>query len=146
LPHFIGHYRDILLAIFKFINFYRSSPPSDEFYAEIQAINALRFRFSEKSTPDSYAKSLTKYLKYTTPRELVLSGPSLIFDRNNEEVKELLQLLVVEKCCVTLAARDHFDMGEDAKWTNEPWYGTEYVIKKLEEEFMSEVGITDRLT
>jgi hypothetical protein len=110
----------------------------------MQQLSEMQFRFQEKKAPDQYAQELSDYLKYPTPRELVLSGPKIIFEHATEEVRRLLETLTVESGRVVLMAQNHLDAGDgkggEVTWEVEPWYGTEYTVRRLEEDFVASVS------
>lgn len=113
----------------------------------MQQLSALQFRFQEKKVPDQYAQELSDYVKYPTPRSLVLAGPKIIFEEASQvdkEVRSLLETLDVGKGRVVVMSQSHFDADGketgEVKWETEPWYGTEYTVRKLEDDFVAEVS------
>ncbi|KAI5119937.1 hypothetical protein M0805_002126 [Coniferiporia weirii] len=131
------NYREVLLACYKYLGLLRSSELPAWAQSEIQQLAALRFRFAEKRRPENYATWVSEHIKHPTPRSLVLSGPTLTWDWDEQLVRETLAGLVVENGRVVVMAKDHSGVGETGPWLNEPWYGTEYTVKKLEEDFVA---------
>ena len=142
----IVNYRQALLAIYKYLNLLRAQPLTEHFFTEMQQLSEMQFRFQEKKAPDSYAQEITDYIKYPTPRELVLAGPKTIFKHGVEEVKQILETLTLERSRVVLMAQNHFDAGDgksennEVNWEKEPWYGTEYTVRRIEDDFAALVS------
>ena len=104
-------------------------------------VAALGFRFAEKERrPESYATWIADHLKAPVPRSLVLSGPRLTWDWDEHLVREMLNGLTVENGRVVVMAKDFSSIGKTGTWSTEPWYGTEYTVEKMDQEFTSAVS------
>ena len=103
----------------------------------------IAFRFKEKISASTYVQQLAKSLKLPYPRELLLCGQIMIFERANTEIKRLFDILDVDRCRVILLAREHsFDASDgNVEWLKEPWYGTEYTSKKFDDYFLAQVRL-----
>lgn len=134
------NYREALLACYKYLSLLRDSALPAWNHTEAQTLAALRFRFAEKRRPDSYATSIAENVKYPTPRSHLLSGSTLTWDWDEKLVRETLAGLVVENGRVVVMGKDHSTVGQTGPWSSEPWYGTEYTVKKLEEDFVTAVS------
>ncbi|KAH8114098.1 insulin-degrading enzyme [Phellopilus nigrolimitatus] len=131
------NYRQALLACYKYLSLLRTSAFPAWFQQEIQTLDAMRFRFAEKTPPDDYATWIAEHVKDPTPRALMLSGPQLTWDWDEQLVRETLAGLVVENGRVVVISKDHAAIGITGPWATEPWYGTEYMVGKLEDDFVS---------
>ncbi|KAH8117077.1 insulin-degrading enzyme [Phellopilus nigrolimitatus] len=131
------NYRQALLACYKYLSLLRTSALPAWFQQEIQTLAAMRFRFAEKQRPDQYATWIAEHVKHPTPRALVLSGPQLTWHWDEQLVRETLAGLVVENGRVVVMSKDHAVVGKTGPWATEPWYGTEYTVGKLENDFVS---------
>jgi insulysin len=135
-----------MFATFKYLSLLRSSPIPPWAQRETSLLSRMRFRFREKRRADDYAVSITEYMSWPTPRELVLSGPALDWEWEDEKgeqlVRNLLETLRVGQGRTVLMARgsEHavVRQGQDTEWRREPIYGTEYVVEKLDEAFVTE--------
>ena len=96
----------------------------------------MRFRFAEKRRPDSYATTISEHVRWPVPRSLVLSGMKLIWDWDEPLIREMLQNLRVDEGRVVVMAKDHTTIGKEGPWLHEPWYGTEYTVEKMEDDFV----------
>lgn len=135
-----------MLAVFKYLSLLRSTDFPDWYQREISMMNQTRFRFKEKSKPESFAVWLSSHMEWPVPRELVLKAPQLVWewDTNDEEtglekVKKILDSLTVDKGRAVLMAKaeEHRKISVgDAKWQKEPVYGTVFKVDELDEEFI----------
>ena len=107
-----------------------------------------RFRFKEKSRPESYAVWVAEHMSWPVPREVLLTAPSLVWEwpKGSEGlnlVKEMLNTLSIDRGRVVLMAKadEHARLtpGGKVDWSQEPIYGTDYKVEKLDEELIKEV-------
>ncbi|EJD02194.1 insulin-degrading enzyme [Fomitiporia mediterranea MF3/22] len=132
------NYREALKACYKYINLLRDSELPAWSQSEIQALAALHFRFEEKQArPENYASRISGSMKLPLPRSLILSGPKLTWDWDEQLVRDTLSELTVENGRVVVMAKDHSTIGNQGPWTAEPWYGTEYTVDRLDDEITS---------
>lgn len=96
----------------------------------------MHFRFAEKRRPERYTTYLSEHVKWPTPRDLLLSGPALVWESDEELVHKILDELTVENGRVVVMAKEH---PIDGPWLSEKWYETEYQVEKLDDEFLHEV-------
>ena len=122
------------------MNLLRSSVLPVWVHDEIKVIENLRFRFAEKRSAEKYAVQISESMKNPVPRSLLLSGPRLIWEWDEKLVRGILETLTVENGRVVVMAKDHNVIGNEGPWEKEPWYQTEYTVKKLEDEFLTSVG------
>ena len=105
-------------------------------------MSKVAFRFSEKSQPHTFVSQTAGRLAEPRPPEWILSG-SVVREWNEESVREILECLVPGKGRVMVMAKEHEQevvapVG-DLIWEKERWYGTEYYVRRLEEEFFKKV-------
>ena len=110
-------------------------------------LKATRFRFAEKRRPDDYAVWVTEHLSWPVPRELVLSAPQLAWEWDETdpinggeaEMRQVLDSLTVDRGRVVLMAQKdvHERVRGASEWQSEPWYGTQYRVEKLDEDFIA---------
>lgn len=139
-----------MLAVFKYLSLLRSSEFPSWYQNEISMMYKTRFRFKEKSRPDSYAVWVASHMEWPVPRELVLTAPQLTWEWDESEkngglsqVRETLELLTVDKGRAVLMAKaeEHKKLdGGDVGWQKEPIYGTHFKVEKLQEDYIEKVG------
>lgn len=140
------HYQDVLLAIYKYLSLLRASTFAPYHFAEIAQMAATSFRFAEKYQPHEYARNLARSLLNPLPPERILDGGALVREWDEQGVREFLELLRPENGRAMLMAKDHdsavLGLGEsEVKWEVEKWYGTEYIVRRLSDDFMEKVSV-----
>lgn len=137
----LENYRETVQACYKYFSLLRDSEFPSWIQSEIQALAALKFRFMEKQRdPENYAAQVSMSLKRPLPRSLIVSGPKLVFDWDEQLVRDTLAGLIAEDSRVVLMAKDHSLVGKTGPWSTEPWYGTEYTVDRLETDIISTVS------
>ncbi|KAI0077374.1 LuxS/MPP-like metallohydrolase [Panus rudis PR-1116 ss-1] len=144
------HYEEVVLTIFNYLNLLRSQPsplPSYHF-DEYKTMSSVSFRFREKSQPHRYAADLAYDLLEPYPPEWILSGPCLVREWDERGFREILGVMTPERGRVMVMAKYHDPavVGEDAKWENEKWYGTEYFVRKLDQGFLDKANLPNENT
>ncbi|KAG9128505.1 Insulinase (Peptidase M16) [Ceratobasidium sp. 392] len=124
----MDHYTEVLLAVYKYLEFLRTSELPTYIYDESKSIAESRFRFAEKSSADKYVSSLAERLAGPYPRDLVLCAESLMWQWDEPAVRKLLDTFSIERSRVMLMAKDGLPEGD---WVKERWYKSEYWTEKL---------------
>jgi insulysin len=88
-------------------------------------------------------------MAWPIPRDLLLAAPRLTWDWDSEEdrkqgelrVKEYLDQFRIDEGRIVLMAKkeDHLKLNPDIHWETEPWYGTEYGVQRLDDDFITKV-------
>ncbi|KAK8849760.1 hypothetical protein IAR55_005095 [Kwoniella newhampshirensis] len=144
-PDGLVHYRDVALAIFKYISLLRSQPPSSEAFNEIKAISEISFRFAERGRTSTYCSSLSSWLQTPVPREKIVSSKWLVEEFKSDELSAALQLLDPRRAAIGVTCKE---LPKDVEGTfdkTEPIYGTEYTRVKFSEDFLREAMAGARL-
>lgn len=136
------HYEEVILTIFNYITLLRSSSLDFYHFEESSRMKAVSFRFREKSQPHAYAQWVCDQLLEPYPPERVFSGSQLITRWDEQLVRDMLALLMPEKGRVMIMAKNHDPqvVGEGTVWDAERWYGTEYSVRRLTQEFINKVS------
>ncbi|KAF8605452.1 insulin-degrading enzyme [Ceratobasidium sp. AG-I] len=124
----MDHHEEILLTVYRYLEFLRSSSLPTYIFEENKSIAESRFRFAEKRSADKYVSALSERLSGPYPRDLVLCAESLMWEWNEPAVRNLLDTLSVPKSRVMLMAKDGLPEGS---WVKEKWYGAEYWTTEL---------------
>ncbi|KAJ3551779.1 hypothetical protein NM688_g4513 [Phlebia brevispora] len=142
------HYREVMLAVFKYLSLLRSSPLPQWYSEEMSRISAMRFRFAEKRRPDDYAMFVAEHMGWPVPRDHILDAPQTVdawdkADRLNggeKEVRDLLNSLTVYRGrAVLMAKKEEFGrVRPGLEWKNEPIYGTPYHVEQFDSKFLEE--------
>lgn len=131
----------------------RESQFPDFLQHEQVTLDAIRFRFKEKSRPDDYASAISARMPRPYPKDLLISAPSLTYPWSEYEdpttgemkVREYLESFRISNGRVVLMAKkqdlDSLQPQPDVRWETEPWYGSQYRVEKFDEEFIKQVSV-----
>lgn len=140
-------YKNVILAVFKYLSMMRSSPLPEWYQHEIAEIRDIRFKFQEKRSPDDYATWISEHMAWPVPREQIFSGHQLVEEWNGkdgeQEVRNILDSLRIENGRVLLMAKkeEHERLAGVIDWEEEPIYGTRYRVERFDTEFISKVRL-----
>jgi insulysin len=134
------------MATFKYISMLRSTDLSPTHQIEVSTLSNIRFRFSEKRRPDDYAVWVADKLSWPVPREFVIKAPQVVSEWHHNGTAQavafqtLKGLSVKNSRTVLMAKQGVFQklLGTQ-QWQTEPWYGTQYRVEQLDEDFIREV-------
>lgn len=137
------HWEEVVLTVFNYMTLLRSSDIELYHFEEQRDMSAVSFRFREKSQPHSYSTWLCDQLLEPYPPAWVLSGSSLLRRWDESLIRDILGLLTPERGRVMIMAKHHDSqvVGEDLEWHTERWYGTEYHVQRLSQEFIDKVHV-----
>ena len=124
----------------------RSTDLSPTHQVEVSSLSNIRFRFSEKRRPDDYAVWVADKLSWPVPREFVIKAPQVVseWDHSGNAQAVAFQtikgLSVRNSRTVLMAKQGEYQrlLGTQ-QWQTEPWYGTQYRVERLDEDFIREV-------
>jgi insulysin len=143
---FPGSHRQVLLAMFKYLEMLRSVSLPSWFQYEMSTLSKTQFTFAEKRRPEIYAVWLSEHMLWPVPPEMFLKAPQEVEQWDvdtglaEEEVREVLEMLRVDQARAMLIARAedlNLVCGLKAHWELEPWYGTPYRVELFDEEFLA---------
>ena len=140
-----------MLTVFKYLSLLRSSKFPSWYQREISMMHQTRFRFKEKSKPESYAVWISTRMEWPVPRDFVLTAPQLCWEWDEsdqdegglKQVMDTLETLTIDRGRVVMmaTAEEHKKVAKnEASWEMEPVYGTNYKVEKLDNEFLEQVG------
>lgn len=125
----IGHYEDVVVVIFQYIEMLKKVGVKKWIFDEVQSLAAIEFKFAEKYPPSQYTSFLTQQMQSDYPPEWTISGTSLLRKYDPELITEHLSLLRPDNFRLTLASQE-FPFGIKCDKI-ERWYNTEYNILPL---------------
>jgi len=131
------HWKDVALAIFKYISLLRSQPPSSTIFNEIKAIAEISFRFAERTKIHRYVTSLSNAMQHPVPRDKIVSAGSLLEEFRADELSAALQLLDPKRASIGVSSRELPPGVEGSFDRTEPIYGTEYMQMPIGEQFFA---------
>ncbi|KLO18632.1 hypothetical protein SCHPADRAFT_925084 [Schizopora paradoxa] len=125
-----------VIGLFKsFIQLLQNSATADWFYHEIKDMAYTDFNYTEEVDAYHYAIQLSQYMKWPTPRNLILSAPELYWEHDEEQYRSVLNALDFNNCQIYLLSKDLDQIGITGPWEKEKWFGAEYKVVKFSEEF-----------
>lgn len=143
-PNYLGHFEEVVLTIFNYLNILRSSVFESYHFSEISTMSKVSFRFREKSQPHTFASLVAYNLSEPWPPEWILSA-MIIREWDEELVRNTLRYLTPERGRVIVMAKEHDPLVVkpigDLCWETEKWYGTEYYVRRLEDGFFERVRL-----
>lgn len=133
----LQNHENVVEAVFKYIHLLRNSNFEQWTHDEVAQLNELMFRFKEKIDPADYASSTATQMQMPYPRESILSGAWLTRDFDRDLIKNTLEHLTPQNCRVIVTAKTLPD--GSTNWEGkEKWYGTEYSIKPLPSQLLTQ--------
>ncbi|KAJ3571053.1 hypothetical protein NP233_g3999 [Leucocoprinus birnbaumii] len=142
------NYESVILAAFRYFSLLRNSEFEAYHQKETVTLSSIRFQFSEKRRPDSYATWVTEHMNWPVPPDRLISGPQLTWDwgtgedSGNEEatIRRYLDSFRISEGRVVLMAKgdEHDKIRAGLKWEKEPWYGTRYNVTRFGENFIDQ--------
>ncbi|SJX63498.1 related to STE23-Metalloprotease involved in a-factor processing [Sporisorium reilianum f. sp. reilianum] len=133
----LQNHEKVVESIFKYIHLLRTSNLEQWTHDEVAQLSELMFRFKEKIDPADYASSTATQMQMPYPREWILSGAWLTRDFDRDLIKQTLDHLTPQNCRVVLMAKTLPD-GTTTWESKEKWYGTEYSIKPLPSQLLTQ--------
>ncbi|EST05004.1 Peptidase M16, N-terminal [Kalmanozyma brasiliensis GHG001] len=133
----LQNHEKVIESVFKYIHLLRNSNLEQWNHDEVAQLSELMFRFKEKIDPADYASSTATQMQMPYPREWILSGGWLTRDFDRDLIKQTLENLTPQNCRVVVMAKTLPD-GSTSWERKEKWYGTEYSIKPLPSQLLSQ--------
>jgi insulysin len=131
----LRHHKEIIKIIFQYIGMIRELPPQEWIVDEMMRIGQAQFRFQQKCSPISTARSLAGVMQKPYNRTRLLSGPAVIRRFDQGLIRESIAYLRADNLRVTIICADL-----PGGWgRREPWTGAEYNVEKLSREFIDEL-------
>ncbi|PYH38592.1 uncharacterized protein BO87DRAFT_442857 [Aspergillus neoniger CBS 115656] len=134
----VCQHRKVLKIIFQYISMLKENPPSAWISDEISRLAEVEFKFKQKGPPSRTVSGLAQLMQNTCiPREQLLSYP-LIRKFDPESIQRGLSHLRPDNFRFFLVDQQ-FPGDRNAK---EKWYGTEYKLENIPNDFMEELWTT----
>jgi insulysin len=134
------NYREVLKVLFQYIAMLRENPPSERILDEMRRLAEVAFKFRQKSPPFRTVSDLAQLMQNAfIPREHLISS-SLIRKFDPDNIQRGLSYLRPENFRFFYIDQQ-FEGGWDSK---EKWYGTEYKLEKIPNDFIQELWAATR--
>lgn len=117
----LEHVQEVVAAVFSYVGMLVQKGIEDWVWDELKDIGEMKFRFKDKREPSDDAVNLATSMDTYAPTE-VIAGDTLLFEKNMEKTRELLQLIRPENALVFLVHKGATATADK----KERWYGTDY--------------------
>ncbi|KAL1964359.1 hypothetical protein VTN77DRAFT_7044 [Rasamsonia byssochlamydoides] len=131
----LQQYREVVKVIFQYIAMIKERPPEQWIFDEMKNLAEVDFRFKQKSPASRFTSRLSSVMQKPYPREWLLSGSNLLRKFDPEAISHALSYLRADNFRLMIVSQ-HFPGNWDSK---EKWYGTEYKVEKIPEDFLSDI-------
>jgi insulysin len=131
----LQQYREVVKTIFQYIAMIKERSPEQWIFDEMKNLAEVDFRFKQKSPASRFTSRLSSVMQKPFPREWLLSGSDLLRKFDPEAIKNALSYLRADNFRLMIVSQ-HFPGNWDSK---EKWYGTEYKVEKVPEDFLSDI-------
>lgn len=134
----LKHYREIVKAFFQYIALLKDTPPQEWVVDEMAKLSEVEFKFRQKTPASRTTSGLSGVMQQPLPREQILSGQYLITKFDSKAISRGLAELRPDNFRYHVVSKEY-----PGDWPlKEKWYGTEYKIEKIPEDFMKELEAT----
>lgn len=134
-PEGLEHYREVAKVIFQYISILREGDPQEWIFDEIKGMTEVDFRFKQKSPASRTTSQLAQTMQRPLPRGRLLSGSSVIRKFDSSLISKALSYLNADSFRFTIISQD----AVQGDVQHEEWYGTDYNIRKIPQDFLSEL-------
>lgn len=134
----LKHYKEVTKAVFQYLAIIRETPPQQWIFDEVKTMTEVDFRFKQKSPASRTTSALSGVMQKPLPRDWILSGQSLIRKFDAELISKGISYLRPDNFRLTIVSQDALP-GQVQK---EKWYGTEYSVEDVPQDFLAELQKT----
>jgi insulysin len=133
-PEGLNKYQEVANVVFEYIAMIQQREPEQWIFDEMKNLAEVDFRFKQKTPASRFTSRLSSVMQKSLPSEWLLSG-SLLRRFDPELIKEALSYLRADNFRLVIVSQD-FPGTWDQK---EKWYGTEYKVEKIPQEFLGDL-------
>ncbi|XP_033221743.1 nardilysin-like [Belonocnema kinseyi] len=126
------HLKEVLDAIFSYLNMLRKGGPQKRLYDEIDLIEKTNFRFADEEEPSDYVESLCENMHYYAPQDYI-TGSDLYFEYNPSAIQDCMDMLTPDNVNIIIFDK-RFNDEEFEKV--EPWFKTKYADEAIPPEWI----------
>ncbi|KAK2763223.1 Insulinase (Peptidase M16) [Arachnomyces sp. PD_36] len=129
----LKEYHEVVKVIFEYISLIKEQPPQQWIFDEMKNLAEVEFKYKQKSPASRFTSRLSSVMQKPLPRDWLLSGATLIRKFDPAAITQALGYLRADNFRIMLVSQ-HYPGDWDSK---EKWYGTEYKVEKIPEDFSS---------
>ncbi|PYH90104.1 LuxS/MPP-like metallohydrolase [Aspergillus ellipticus CBS 707.79] len=133
-PEGLKQHREVTRVIFEYIAMIKEREPEQWIFDEMKNLAEVEFRFKQKSPASRFTSRLSSVMQKPYPREWLLSC-NLLRKFDADAVKKALSYFRPDNFRLVIVAQDY-----PGDWNcREKWYGTEYRIEDIPQDFMASI-------
>ncbi|XP_076653212.1 nardilysin [Halictus rubicundus] len=126
------HLREVLNAVFSYINMIRREGPLKRIHMEMEKINETTFRYMDEEAPVENVKDLCENMHYYSPQDYITAN-DLFFEYNPEAIQACMDYLTPDNVNIIISDKK-FNDKEFEKI--EPWFKTKYTDTEIPKEWV----------
>ncbi|KAG0627873.1 hypothetical protein M758_2G234700 [Ceratodon purpureus] len=127
------HMEEVVSLTFQYIRVLQQQGVAEWMFEEVRAVCEMKFHFQDKRPPINYVTDLAGNMLLYPPRDW-LAGSSLPRRFDAEAVAGLIGQLTPERVRIFWYSKQF----EGKTSEREPWYGTDYIIERIEDNLVQE--------
>ncbi|KAL8865692.1 MAG: hypothetical protein Q9174_006752, partial [Haloplaca sp. 1 TL-2023] len=128
-------YDEVVKVIFQYISLIKEAPPQQWIFDEVKGMTEVDFKFREKTPATSFTSRLSSIMQKPLPRDWLLSGTSVLRKFDPEAITKALSYVRPDNYRLTLVSQTF-----PGDWNQkEKWYGTEYRVETIPQDFQAAV-------
>uniref|UniRef100_A0A2R5LLC9 Putative secreted/periplasmic zn-dependent peptidase n=1 Tax=Ornithodoros turicata TaxID=34597 RepID=A0A2R5LLC9_9ACAR len=124
--------KEVLVAVFSFMNMARQQGPSTRIFDEIKTIEENNFRWCEEESPIDYVEKLCESMQLYPP-EHYLTGDSLFYDYKPDLIQKCMDDMIPEKANIMIISCRYQKQGICTE--RETYMETQYCIEDIPEDW-----------
>ena len=130
----LKQYRDVVKVVFEYIAMIKEREPEKWIFDEMKNLAEVDFRFKQKTPASRFTSRLCSVMQRPIARETLLSE-SVIREFDPVKIKEAMSYFRSDNFRMVIVSQD-FPGDWDRK---EKWYGTEYKVEKIPQDFVEDI-------
>ncbi|KAJ5398409.1 hypothetical protein N7465_008898 [Penicillium sp. CMV-2018d] len=130
-PEGLKQYQEVANVVFEYIAMIKQREPEQWIFDEMKNLAEVDFRFKQKTPASRFTSRLSSVMQKSLPSEWLLSG-SLLRRFDSDLIKKALSYLRADNFRLVVVSQE-FPGTWDQK---EKWYGTEYKVEKIPQDFL----------
>ncbi|XP_044007483.1 nardilysin-like [Aphidius gifuensis] len=127
------HIKDVLNAVFSYINMLKKIGPKKRIYDEICKIEETNFRFADDEAPCDYVEQMCESMQFYPPIDYI-TGSELYFEYDPVSIVLCIEALNADNVNIIIFNKK-FD--DDNFEKIEPWFRTKYTDTKIPEDWIN---------
>ncbi|KAF9203041.1 Insulinase (Peptidase M16) [Haplosporangium sp. Z 27] len=130
------HHEDITFIIFQYIQMLREEGIKDYIWDEMVSLASMKFQFKEMQPAATYVTATAIAMQKGYAPEWILSGSTLIRDRDYDLVMDYINKMTVDQWCGQVVSQDSSIVPGGTFTETERWYGTPYHVHNTSPELL----------